>query len=232
MAPNRIYPSRWPIEHPDRLQLYTLNTPNGQKVGIALEELGVPYEAHRIDFGKDDQHDPEYLLINPNNKIPTLVDPAGPDGTPLVVFESGAILMYLADKTGKLISPDPRLRWETVQWLMFQMGGVGPFFGQFGHFFKFARDKTSDDYGVRRYTAETKRLLKVLDLRLEGRDYLVGDEISIADIATVPWIDALDFYGGKDHLEYRSYANIVAWVERCNERPAFQRGSQVGAKPS
>ncbi|MEM6294996.1 MAG: glutathione binding-like protein [Myxococcota bacterium] len=219
-------PKRWPAQHPDRIQLYSLPTPNGQKAGIVLEELGLPYEAHRIDIMAGDQFDPDYVAINPNSKIPALIDPDGPGGKPIALMESGAILMYLAEKTGKLLPEDPRGRWEAMQWLFFQVGGVGPFFGQFGHFFKFAKGKT-DTYGEERYAKETKRLLGVLDGRLSDQDYLAGNEYSIADIATFPWINALDFYEGKPKVEYDTFKNVQAWVARCMDRPAVQRGVKV-----
>jgi len=222
-----LFPSRWPPKHPDRIQLYSLATPNGKKIAIALEELQLPYEAHRIDILAGDQHDPGFLKLNPNGKIPALIDPDGPGGEPLVLMESGAILLYLADKTGKLVPADPRLRWEVTQWLMFQMASVGPYFGQFGHFFKYARDKTSDDYALERYTKEAKRLLGVLDRRLAGRDYLVGGELSIADIATFPWVGGLEHYEARDALEVASFGNVGAWYDRCTSRPAAQRGAKV-----
>lgn len=201
-------------------------TPNGQKVGIALEELGLAYEAHRINIMNDDQFDPEFIAINPNSKIPALIDPNGPDGKPIAIMESAAILIYLAEKAGKLLPTEPRLRSETLQWLFFQMGSIGPMLGQFGHFFKFARGKT-DDYGVNRYSQEAKRLLAVLDQRLADHDYLVGDQYTIADIATYPWIGALDFYEGKEALDYNSLTNLTQWYDRCAERPAAKRGYKV-----
>lgn len=222
-----LFPKRWPPSHPDRIQLYSLATPNGQKVAIALEEMGLPYEAHRIDIMSNDQFDEDYVRINPNSKIPSIIDPKGPNGAPLAMMESGAILMYLAEKSGKLLPSDPALRWETIQWLFFQMASVGPFLGQFGHFFKFARGKTSDDYALDRYADEAKRLLGVLDRRLEGREYLVGEALTIADVATVPWIFALDFYEGKDRVEYSTFQNIDAWATRCWTRPGFVRGRAV-----
>ncbi len=222
-----VFPKRWPPQHPDRIQLYSLATPNGQKVGIALEELGLPYEPHRINIFENDQFDEDYIRINPNSKIPTIIDPEGPKGEPFALMESGAILLYLAEKTGKLLPNDAAEKWETIQWVFFQMASVGPFFGQFGHFFKFARDKTSDTYALQRYTNETKRLLRVLESRLEGREYLVGDALTVADIATVPWIKALDFYGGKEQLSTSELTNVPAWVDRCWSRPAFQRGIKV-----
>lgn len=221
------FPRRWPPRHPERLQLYSLPTPNGQKIGVALEELGLPYEAHRIDIGAGDQFDEDYVAINPNSKIPSIIDPHGPGGRPIAIMESGAILMYLSEKTGRLTPRDGALRWETIQWLFFQVASVGPFFGQFGHFYKFARDRTSDDYGIERYAAEARRLLGVLDRRLEGREYLVGDQYTIADIATFPWVMALDFYQGKDFLGYGSFANVEPWVRRCATRPAAARGLKV-----
>jgi GST-like protein len=222
------FPERWKPQHPDRIQLYSLATPNGQKIGVALEELALPYEAHRINIMEGDQFDPGFVAINPNSKIPALIDPKGPAGEPIVLMESGAILMYLAEKTGRLLPSDAAGRWQATQWLFFQMASIGPMFGQFGHFYKFAKGKT-DDYGEQRYTKEAKRLLEVLNKRLEGRDYLVGDDLSIADIATFPWMLALDYYQAKDALEYDSFANVVSWVERCVARPAVKRGLEVCA---
>lgn len=226
----QIFPSRWMPSHPDRLQLYSLATPNGKKVGIALEELGLPYEAHKIRIGEGDQFDPEYVaLVNPNSKIPAIIDPDGPGGRPLALMESGAILLYLAEKTGRLMPEDPRDRWDAMQWLFFQVANIGPLFGQFGHFFKFAREKTQDSYGIERYTAETKRLLAVLERRLAERPFLVAGEYTIADIATFPWVMGLEFYGGLEQVGYADYTNVQAWVERCMARPATQRGAQVCA---
>ena len=220
------FPSRWAPQHPDRIQLYTLPTPNGKKASIALEEFGLPYEAHTINIGKGDQHDPEYLRINPNNKIPSIIDPNGPDGEPIAIMESGAILHYLARKTGTLMPTDPRGENEVLQWLFFQVGSVGPMFGQFGHFFMYAKGKT-DAYGENRYTQETIRLLNVLNQRLEGRDWLVGD-YSIADIATGPWVSGLEYYEGLEAVEWDRFDNVKAWYARFKERPAVQRGWNVG----
>lgn len=224
-----IYPSQYPPKNPERIQLYTMPTPNGRKASVALEVMGLAYEAHRIDIMAGDQHDEEYVRINPNAKIPTIIDPDGPDGEPIALMESGAILLYLAEKSGRCLPRDARLRWEAIQWLMFQSAGVGPMFGQFGHFFKFARGKTTDAYGEDRYAKETERLLEVLDRRLDGRDYLVGQELSVADIATVPWIDALDFYRGKERVNFDSYSRVQAWVGRCRKVPGFEIGYQVGS---
>jgi GST-like protein len=218
-------PSRWNAEHPDRIQLFSLATPNGQKAGIALEELGLDYEAHRIDIMGGDQFDPEYVAINPNSKIPSIIDPDGPNGGPLAIMESGAILLYLAEKTGKLLPDDPYWRSKAIQWTFFQAGSVGPMFGQFGHFFKFAKGKT-DTYGEERYGKEVTRLLGVLDAALADRDWL-ANEFSIADIMIVPWINALDFYEGKDFVGYDDFDHVKDWVERFNARPAVQRGVQV-----
>ena len=216
---------RWPAQHPDRIQLYSLPTPNGVKASIALEELQLPYEAHLVSFGTDDQLTPEFMSLNPNNKIPAIIDPDGPGGKPLPLWESGAILIYLAEKAGKLLPSDPAERYECIQWLMFQMGGVGPMFGQFGHFFKFAADKVSDPYPTDRYANETKRLLGVLEQRLDGRDYIMGDEYTIADIATFPWVRTLGgFYEAGDALGLDAYPNVGAHLERCLARPAVQTG--------
>src|SRR5437588_5169876 len=187
---------RWPADHPDRLQLYSLPTPNGVKVSIMLEEIGLPYEVHLVDFNKDDQKTAEFLSLNPNNKIPAIIDPNGPGGRPLGLFESGAILVYLADKTGRLVPKKAARRYETLQWLMFQMGGIGPMFGQVGFFVKFAGKDYEDKRPRDRYVTEAKRLLAVLDARLEGREWIMGDDYTIADIATFPWVrNLVGFYG-------------------------------------
>ena len=210
------------------IQLYSLATPNGQKVSIALEEMGLPYEAHTVKIGKGEQFTPEFIRINPNSKIPAIVDPLGPDGESISIMESGAILLYLAEKSGKFLSTDPRLRLETMQWLFFQMAGVGPMFGQFGHFFKYAKDKCDHPYPLERYKTESRRLLGVLNTRLEGRDFLVGKEYSIADMATAPWVGALDWgYGAKNVLELEQFSNVMKWYERCFSRPKTIAGSKV-----
>src|ERR1700709_2489590 len=179
---------KWPAKHPDRLQLYSLPTPNGVKVSIMLEEIGLPYEVHLIDFNKDDQKTPEFLSLNPNGKIPAILDPNGPDGKPLGLFESGAILIYLAEKTGKLLPTDPARRYETITWLMFQMGGVGPMFGQLGFFHKFAGREYEDKRPRDRYVAEARRLMGVIDKRLEERAWMMGDAYTIVDMAIFPWV--------------------------------------------
>ena len=213
-----------------KIQLYSLATPNGQKIGIALEEMEIPYDAHRIDIMKGDQHTPEFIKINPNSKIPAIVDPSADDGHPLAIMESGAILIYLAEKSGKFLSKNPRLRSETLQWLFFQVGGVGPMFGQFGHFFKHAKDKCDHPYPKQRYTDETKRLLGVLNTHLKGRDFLVGGEYSIADMATVPWVNALTgFYEAGEQLGIKDYPYVTAWTERVGKRPRTAAGMKVCA---
>lgn len=212
------------------IDLYSLATPNGQKVSIALEEMELPYKAHLVDIMKGDQFTPEFIAINPNSKIPAIVDQDGPGGKPLSVFESGAILLYLARKSGRFLSQDPRLESETLQWLFFQVGGVGPMFGQFGHFYKYAGAKCDHPYPVERYKTETKRLLKVLDTRLQDREFLVGDAYSIADIATMPWVNGVSaFYKADDALELASFKNVQAWKERILVRPATARGMKVCA---
>lgn len=212
----------------DKIQLYSLATPNGQKVSIALEELGIEYDAHKIDIMNGDQFTEEFLKVNPNSKIPAILDPSGANNEPLAIMESGAILLHLAEKTGKLLSKDARLRSETLQWLFFQMGGAGPMFGQFGHFYKYGKASCDHPYPVERYTKETKRLLAVIDKRLEGRTYLVGEEYSIADIALFPWVSCLDvFYDAKEILELDSFKNVYTWLKRCTERPAAIRGATV-----
>ena len=218
---------KWPAQYPDRIQLYSLGTPNGQKVAIALEEMALPYEAHRIDIMAGDQFTDEFVAINPNSKIPAIVDPKGPGGLSLSVFESGAILIYLAEKSGQYLPTDPAARSECLQWLFFQVGGVGPMFGQFGHFYKYAKDKIP--YGISRYQAETRRLLGVLEKQLEDQDFLIGEDYSIADMATFPWVGALDWgYNAIELLQLNSdFPNVIAWYDRCRQRPAAARGLGV-----
>lgn len=216
---------RWPAAHPDRIQLYSLPTPNGIKVSAALEEMGLPYEAHLVSFATDDQMTPEFISLNPNNKIPAIIDPNGPDGKPIGIFESGAILLYLAEKTGKLIPSDAHGKWEAVQWLMFQMGGVGPMFGQLGFFHKFAGKEIEDKRGRDRYVNESKRLFGVMEKRLEGREYFVGDEYSIADLALWPWVRTIDgFYEASDLVGTGDFPKVREWYNRCEARPASQIG--------
>ncbi|MDU4250725.1 MULTISPECIES: glutathione binding-like protein [Pseudomonas] len=219
---------KWPAEHPDRLQLYSLPTPNGVKVSIMLEELGLPYEPHLVSFERNDQMSPEFLSLNPNNKIPAILDPNGPDGKPLALFESGAILVYLADKTDSLIAPGASGRYETLQWLMFQMGGIGPMFGQIGFFNKFAGKDYEDKRPLQRYVDEARRLLAVLDRHLEGRDWIMGERYTIADIATFPWIrNLIGFYEAGELVGFDNFQNVKRVLERFLARPAVQRGLNI-----
>jgi GST-like protein len=219
---------KWPAQHPDRIQLYSLPTPNGVKASITLEELGLPYEPHLVSFDRNDQMSPEFLSLNPNNKIPAMIDPDGPGGKPLALFESGAILWYLAEKTGRLVPKDPAARYETLQWLMFQMGGIGPFFGQVGFFVKFAGKDYEDKRPRDRYVNEAKRLLAVLEQRLAGRAWLMGAEYTIADIATFPWVrNLVGFYGAGELVGFDKYANVKRVLEAFVERPAVKRGLEI-----
>ena len=217
--------TKWPAQHPDRLQLYSLPTPNGVKVSIALEEIGLPYEPHLVRFDTNDQMSPEFLSLNPNNKIPAIIDPNGPGGKPLALFESGAILMYLAEKTGKFIPQDAAGRYETLQWVMFQMGGVGPMFGQLGFFNKFAGKDYEDKRPRDRYVGESKRLLGVLDKRLADRAWIMGDSYTIADIATFPWIrNLIGFYEAADLVGFKDFKNVARALEAFVARPAVVAG--------
>jgi len=218
---------RWPASNPDLIQLYSFQTPNGVKIPIALEEMGLPYEAHSVNL-TDDVQSPEFLSLNPNNKIPAIIDPNGPDGAAIGLFESGAILIYLAEKTGQLLPADAQGRYETIQWLMFQMGGVGPMFGQLGYFHKFAGADIDDPRPRQRYVDEAIRLLDVLEEQLEGRDWITG-RYSIADIAIAPWVFTLDYYGARDLVGWQDYPNLIAYLDRFFARPAVQRGSIVPA---
>ena len=211
--------ARWPATSPEKIQLYSFPTPNGIKISAALEEMGLDYEAHLVTLSDADVKSPEFLALNPNNKIPALIDPNGPNGQQIEIFESGAILIYLAEKTGKFLSSDPKKRYETIQWLMFQMGGVGPMFGQLGFFHKFAGAAMEDKTARDRYVNEAKRLLAVLEKQLDGRDWIVG-EYSIADMALAPWLHSLDFYGAKEITGYNELKNVPAYVERFFARPA------------
>ena len=223
---------KWPAKHPERIQLYSLPTPNGVKVSIALEELALAYEPHLVSFEENDQRSPEFLSLNPNGKIPAIIDPDGPGGRPLALFESGAILVYLADKAGRLVPRDPAGRYEALQWLMFQMGGIGPMFGQVGFFVKFAGKDYEDKRPRDRYVAEAKRLLAVLDKRLEGRAWILGDDYSIADIATFPWVrNLVNFYEARDLVRFDTLPNVARVLDAFVERPAVQRGLKIPAAP-
>ena len=219
---------KWPARHPERLQLYSLPTPNGVKVSIALEELGLPYEAHRVSFDTQEQLSPEFLSLNPNNKIPAILDPHGPGGRPLALWESGAILLYLADKTGQLLPQDPATRWHALQWLMWQMGGAGPMFGQLGFFHKFAGKDWDDKRPRDRYAAESARLLGVLDRQLQGRDWVLGSDYSIADIAIFPWVrNLVGFYEAGELVGFGRFTQVRRVLDAFVARPAVQRGLQV-----
>ena len=229
MADLSQYPitTKYPPQHPDRLQLYSLATPNGIKVSIMLEETGLAYEPHKVRFDTNDQMTPQFLALNPNNKIPAILDPDGPAGEPMPLFESGAILMYLGDKTGKFFPRDGAARWETIQWLMFQMGGIGPMFGQVGFFTKFAGKDFEDKRPRDRYVAEAKRLLDVVNTRLAEREWLVGD-YSIVDIAVFPWVRTLvGYYGAGDLVGVADFPHVTRALQAFSARPAVVRGLAV-----
>ncbi len=224
--------AKWPAAHPDRIQLYSLPTPNGVKVSIMLEETGLPYEPHLVRFDAEDQLSPAFLSLNPNNKIPAILDPDGPGGEPLALFESGAILIYLADKSGRLMPRDAAGRYRTIQWLMFQMGGIGPMFGQLGFFHKFAGKDFEDKRPRDRYVAESKRLLGVLEKQLATHAWIAGDEYSIADIASFPWINNLiGFYGAREIVGFDAFPHVAKALEAFVARPAVQKGLQIPARP-
>jgi GSH-dependent disulfide-bond oxidoreductase len=222
---------KWPARHPDRLQLYSVPTPNGVKVSIMLEETGLAYEAHLVDFDKNEQKSAEFLSLNPNGKIPAILDPGGPDGQPLPLFESGAILIYLADKTGQLLPREPAARYQCIQWLMLQMGAVGPIFGQVGFFHKFAGKDYEDKRPRDRYVAESRRLLGVLDARLAPRAWLCGDDYSVADIAVFPWVrNLIGFYGAGELVGIADFAHVRRALESFLARPAVARGLTIPAR--
>ncbi len=219
---------KWPARHPDRIQYYGLPTPNGVKISTMLEETGLPYEPHTVNFDRHDQLSPEFLSLNPNNKIPAIIDPRGPGGQPLPLFESGAILVYLADKSGRFLPTDAARRYHTLQWLMFQVGGTGPMFGQVGFFHKFAGKDYEDKRPRDRYVEEAKRLLRVLDRHLEGRAWMMGDEYTIADIAIFPGVNTLaNYYGAAELVALNSFGNVKRVLESFLGRPAVQRGLRI-----
>ena len=220
---------RWPPRHPERLQLYSINSPNGVKVSIMLEEIGLPYEPHLVDIGKDESWTPEFLSLNPNGKIPAVIDPDGPGGQPLALAESGAILIYLADKSGELLGEGSR-RYETIQWVMWQMGHVGPMFGQVGFFHRFSGRHWDDKRPLQRFAQESKRLLRVLDERLDGQEWVMGD-YSIADISLGGWVrNLVEYYQAGELVDYASLQHVPRWLNRWLERPAVQRGLQIPSK--
>jgi len=221
---------KWPARHPDRIQLYSLPTPNGVKVSIMLEETGLPYDAHLVSFQTNDQMSPEFLSLNPNNKIPAIIDPNGPGAKPLALFESGAILIYLAEKSGQFIPRDAAGRYETIQWLMFQMGGIGPMFGQLGFFHKFAGKDYEDKRPRDRYVEESRRLLGVLEKRLAGRDWIMGDAYTIADIAIFPWVrNLVGFYEAGELVGFTEFENVRRVLETFVARPAVVKGLDIPA---
>lgn len=233
MSDLSAYPvtARWPARHPERLQLYSLNTPNGVKVSIMLEEIELPYEPHLVDLGKNENSTPEYLTLNPYGKIPAIIDPDGPGRRPLALFESGAILLYLAEKTGKLIPADAAARYETLQWVFFQMAAVGPMFGQVGYFHKFAGREIADKRPLQRYLNESRRLLGVLEGRLAGRDWIMGDAYSIADIALLGWVrNLIGYYEARELVGFDSFTTVSAWLTRGLARPPVQRGLTIPSR--
>ena len=225
--------AKWPASRPDVLQLYSLPTPNGVKVSIMLEETGLAYEPHLVNFDARDQLSPEFMSLNPNNKIPAIVDPKGPDGKPLALFESGAILLYLAEKTGRLLPADAAGRYETIQWLMFQMGGIGPMFGQLGFFHRFAGKDYEDKRPRDRYVDESRRLLAVLEARLAGRSWIMGDTYTIADIAIFPWVrNLVGFYQAGELVRFDEFPNVKRVLDAFVARPAVARGLAIPARPA
>jgi GST-like protein len=224
--------TKWPARHPERLQLYSQPTPNGVKVSILLEELGLPYEAHRVDFGNQDQMSPAFLSLNPNNKIPAILDPDGPQGKPLALFESGAILIYLAEKTSRFLPANAAGRYHTLQWVMFQMSSVGPMFGQLGFFHKFAGKAFADKRPRDRYVAESRRLLGVLNNHLADRTWLAGDDYTIADMALFPWIHTLlGYYEAGELVGFHDFAHVQRALDSFVARPAVQRGLDIPSLP-
>ncbi len=218
--------SRWVPQDPTKLQLFSFPTPNGVKASIALEELDLPYEAHRVTLSDDDVKSAEFLSLNPNNKIPAIIDPDGPGGQPIGVFESGAILLYLGEKTGALLGGDAAEKAQITQWLMWQMGGLGPMLGQLGFFVKFAGKDIDDPRPRERYVGEAKRLLGVLNGALDGRDWVTGS-YSMADIAIAPWLNALNFYEAKDIVGWSEFGNLQAYIDRFYARPAVDRAKNI-----
>lgn len=222
--------AKWPAANPEIIQLYSFPTPNGVKASIALEEMGLEYEPHLVTLADADVKSDAFLSLNPNNKIPAIIDPNGPDGAPVGLFESGAILIYLAEKSGKLIGTSATDKAKIIQWVMFQMGGLGPMLGQLGFFYKFAGADIEDPRPRDRYINEAKRLLAVLEKQLDGQDWVAGD-YSIADIAIAPWVNALEFYGAKDVVNWSGHPNLIAYLERFYARPAVERGKNIPPRP-
>ena len=234
MSDPAIFPiaRQWPAQHPDRLQLYSFPTPNGVKVSIMLEEIGLPYEPHLVNIMKDETKTPEFLALNPNGKIPAIIDPDGPDGKPIALFESGAILIYLAEKTGHLIPVDPAGRYEAMQWVFFQMASIGPMFGQVGFFHKFAGKDYEDKRPLKRYADESKRLLGVLETQLKVGPWMMGEDYSIADVSMIGWVrNLVGFYDAAHVVDFHEFEHVQAWLDRALARPAVQRGLNIPARP-
>jgi GSH-dependent disulfide-bond oxidoreductase len=224
---------KWPARHPDRIQLYAVNSPNGVKASIMLEETGLAYEPHYVAFASNEQRSPEFLSLNPYGKIPAIIDPNGPGGRPLPLFESGAVLIYLADKSGQLLAREGAARYETIQWLMFQMGGIGPMFGQVGFFHKFAGKEYEDKRPRDRYAAESRRLLDVLEKRLDTRAWIMGDTYTIADIATFPWVrNLVGYYGAAELVGFDDFPNVKRALASFVARPAVATGLEIPKKPT
>ena len=223
---------KWPARDPGRIQLYSMPTPNGVKVSVMLEETGLPYEPHRVSFDTQEQSSPEFLSLNPYGKIPAILDPDGPAGKPIALFESGAILIYLAEKAGRFLPRDPASRYETMQWLMFQMGGIGPMFGQVGFFHKFAGRQYEDKRPRDRYAGEARRLLAVLNARLAERTWMMGDDYTIADIAIFPWVrNLIGFYDAGDLVGISNFDQVTRALDTFLARPAVSRGLAIPAQP-
>ncbi|WP_041523787.1 glutathione S-transferase N-terminal domain-containing protein [Gilvimarinus agarilyticus] len=226
----QLVKERWPAQHPRRIQLYSMNTPNGIKVALALEEMHLAYEPHTVDITHGDQFCDAFQVINPNRKIPALLDPEGPDDHPISLMESCAILRYLAEKTGEFIPLDKAGKSACEQWLFFQAGHIGPMFGQFGHFYKYAQNDCQDPYPLERYRTETQRLLQVLDRHLQRHDYMLGESYSIVDMAIAPWVDCLErFYEAGEVLGLKQYERTNEWLSHCTRRPAYNRAKDVCA---
>ncbi len=223
---------KWPAQHPERLQLYSLPTPNGVKVSIMLEETGLPYEAHRVEFSRQEQLSSEFRSLNPNNKIPAILDPNGPGGQALALFESGAILLYLAEKTGQFLPTEAAARYRVIEWLMFQMGGIGPMFGQLGFFHRFAGRQIEDKRPRDRYVAESRRLLGVLEGQLTEHAWVAGQDYGIADIAIFPWVrNLIGFYEAGELVGIGEFPRVRAALERFLARPAVARGLEIPQAP-
>lgn len=231
MLENHPITARWSPKNPEVIQLYAFPTPNGVKASIALEEMGLDYEPHLVTLADADVKSPEFLSLNPNNKIPAIIDPNGPNGETVELWESGAILIYLAEKSGQLMPASSAAKYDVLKWLMFQMGGIGPMFGQLGFFVKFAGAEIDDPRPRERYVGEAQRLLAVLEGALDGKDWIAGD-YSIADIAIAPWLRALDFYGAKDLVGWNDLTKVPAYLDRFLDRPAVQKGLNTPARPT